>query len=75
MMSDIVKQFERIQKGIYGYIDSEFKKNPEKFVSPEEFAVPIPKDTDPEVIACYVGNGWKYVKGGPEDDCDYLRFK
>lgn len=73
MMSRIIEQFEKIQEGILGYIDSEFKKNPEKFVSPEEFAVPIPKDIDHEVIAYYKGKGWKFVNGGP--DCDYLRFK
>lgn len=74
-MLEVIGQIERILNSIYRYIDINYKKNPEKFVSPEEFAVPIPEDTYPEVIDCFKALGWNFVKGGPEDDCNFLRFK
>lgn len=68
-MLEVIGQIERILNSIYRYIDINYKKNPEKFVSPEEFAVPIPEDTYPEVIACFKSMGFRVDNDG------YLRFK
>ena len=68
-MLEVIEQIERILNSIYRYIDINYKKNPEKFVSPEEFAVPIPEDTYSEVIACFKSMGFRVDNDG------YLRFK
>ena len=63
-----------------GYVEDRIRKYLEgqdinNFVNPSKFCVSLRKGIDREVLAYYKGKGWKIVKGGPEDDCDYLRFK
>ena len=52
----------------------EYEDDLKNFPKPKDFCIALPKGLDHEVIAYYKGKGWKFVKGGPEDDCDYLRF-
>ena len=72
MMSEFIWQVRRVEEEIEGKLRKCDLKN---FPKPEDFYISLPKGLDHEVIALYKGKGWNFVKGGPEDDCDYLRFK
>lgn len=74
MMSEFIWQVSRVEEAMEEKL-RKYEYDLKNFPKPEDFYISIPKGFNHEVIDLYKSKGWKYVKGGPEDDCDYLRFK